>query len=129
MNDDRRKIINQQRLSNCLPELIDKVKGLIKDLEARGIKPLVTQGYRSIATQNKLYALGRSVPGKIVTNAKGGQSKHNFGKAVDFAFIDDNGDITWNLKKFKLLGTLAKTHGLKWGGDWKTFKDFPHVEI
>ena len=46
-------------------------------------KVRITQGLRTIAEQDALYAKGRTTPGKKVTNAKGGQSVHNYGFAVD----------------------------------------------
>jgi peptidoglycan LD-endopeptidase CwlK len=131
MNDEKRKQLNHERLS--APEmnavLVKKIWLVIGELESAGIKPLVTCGFRSYAEQNKLYSYGRTRSGKIVTNAKGGQSKHNFGNAVDFAFIDKDGKISWDLNLFRKLGNIAKRHGLHWGGDWYKFKDFPHIEL
>lgn len=122
--------INTDRLSDSelKPELVTKVHALIALAKGRGYSLLVTQGFRSVKEQNDLYAQGRTRPGKIVTNAKGGQSNHNFGKAVDFAFVQ-NGQVSWDPKLFKLLGSWAAAVGLKWGGNWVHFKDLPHVEI
>lgn len=39
------------------------------------------------------------------------------GKIVKHA---PNGDI------MKTIVKIAKSHGFSWGGDWKTFKDYPH---
>jgi peptidoglycan L-alanyl-D-glutamate endopeptidase CwlK len=50
----------------------------------------LTSGYRSKKEQNELYAQGRSKPGQVVTNAKAGQSYHNYGLAVDFVIIHKN---------------------------------------
>ncbi|MED0738884.1 M15 family metallopeptidase, partial [Aneurinibacillus thermoaerophilus] len=64
----------------------------------RGIYVLITQGYRSIAEQNELYAQGRTKPGKIVTNAKGGTSYHNYGLALDFAlYTPDGKQVVWDM--------------------------------
>lgn len=129
MNDERRRKLNAQRLAGCADKIKTDIPIVISELEAIGIKPLITCGFRSVAEQNRLYAQGRTRAGKIVTNAKGGQSKHNFGKAVDFAFIDSAGNISWDLKLFRKLAVLCKARGFKWGGDWKKFKDYPHIEI
>jgi peptidoglycan L-alanyl-D-glutamate endopeptidase CwlK len=122
--------LNNQRLAdpNLKPELVDKVRELIALASSQGYSLLVTQGFRSVAQQNALYALGRTRPGKIVTNAKGGQSNHNFGRAVDFAFIV-KGEVSWLPSLYAKLGKLAEQSGLDWGGNWKHFKDLPHVEI
>lgn len=125
---DRIEKLNAERLSKVDPVLATKCRQLIELANQNGQFLLVTQGFRSIAEQNKLYAQGRTTKGKIVTNAKGGQSNHNFGRAVDFAFIV-NGEVSWNDKLYKQIGVWAKVVGLKWGGNWKSFKDYPHVEL
>lgn len=129
-NAERVANLNRDRLSSAhlKPELVKRVWALIAAAKNDGYTLIVTQGFRSIAEQNALYAQGRTKPGKIVTNARGGQSNHNHGEAVDFAFVID-GEITWDVSVYQNVGVWARTVGLKWGGDWKRFKDFPHVEI
>ncbi len=61
----------------------------------------ISAGYRSLEEQAALYGKGRvySYNGKnysnlakpIVTNAKPGQSYHNFGLAIDFFIVSDDG--------------------------------------
>lgn len=130
--------ITAQRLAdpNLKPDLVAKVKRLIQAANFAGTGVfvlMVSQGFRSIAQQNALFAQGRTKAGKIVTNARGGKSNHNFGKAVDFAFAVRNAkgtyDISWDDKLYKKLGAWASMVDLKWGGNFKTFKDMPHVEI
>lgn len=89
---------------------------------------------RTIAEQDDLYAQGRTKDGRIVTNAKGGQSIHNYGLAFDIVIlIDTNKDgtfetATWNGKYFDQVVRLLKSYGYEWGGDWKRFKDAPHFQ-
>ncbi len=65
----------------------------------------IVQGLRTIAEQDALYAQGRTKPGKIVTNARGGSSYHNYGVAIDFAILidkDGNGtydELSWDIRK------------------------------
>jgi peptidoglycan LD-endopeptidase CwlK len=75
------------------------------------------QGYRSIAEQNELYAQGRKKPGKIVTNARGGYSYHNFGLAFDIAIQNDDGSLCWSVAdtRWKTAGVIGKSLGLEWG--------------
>lgn len=122
--------LNDERLgdSNLKPALVSKVRKLIALAAADGHSLIVTQGFRSIAQQNALYAQGRTKPGKIVTNARGGQSNHNKGTAVDLAFVV-NGAVTWEESLYRKLGKYSEAVGLKWGGNWKRFKDKPHVEL
>jgi len=95
-------------------------------LAEQGIRVVLTWGYRSIESQNGLYAKGRTAPGSIVTNARGGYSWHNFGLAADYAFVID-GKVTWN-GPWDVFGKVARQCELEWGGDWKRFTDRPHVQ-
>ncbi|MHB1000796.1 MAG: M15 family metallopeptidase [Armatimonadota bacterium] len=108
------------------PEFAKKIAIFEGKLEDRGIKVILTWGYRSVTEQNKLFAKGRTAPGSIVTSARGGYSWHNYGRAADYAFII-NGKVTWN-GPWDTFGRIAKECGLEWGGAWKNFKDRPHVQ-
>lgn len=102
------------------------------DLEVR-----LTSGYRSAKEQNALYAQGRSEPGRVVTNAKAGQSYHNYGLAVDFVIIHNNEtDYDLNTDRnrndipdWQELGELGRALGFEWGGDWNSFPDYPHLQM
>ena len=117
------------KLSKVNPVLRIKIAQVIANLAAQGLDVRVVSGLRSFSEQDALFAQGRTKPGEIVTNARAGQSNHNFALAVDLcAFIDNQPD--WNdLKAFAAIGAEAKKAGLHWGGDWKKLKDLPHVEI
>lgn len=120
----------EDRLSKIHPTLADKARQLIAKAHAEGIDLVVTQGLRTIAEQNALYAQGRTAPGKIVTKAKGGSSYHNFGLAFDIAVRKENGDIDWDTAKlYNRVGQLGKSIGLEWGGDFKSIKDTPHFQL
>lgn len=105
---------------------------------------------RTFAEQDALYAKGRTRlfdnSGKrlgVVTKAKGGQSIHNYGLALDIVLIKDtNGDGTFESASWETnvdfdkdgkadwmeVVDILKKHGWTWGGDWKSFKDVPHFE-
>lgn len=90
-------------------------------------------GYRSVAEQNELHAQGRTKPGKIVTNAKGGESFHNFGIAADFAFDTDEKAFGlqpgWELETYRpLANAVTAIEELESGFFWK-FTDPGHVQI
>lgn len=97
----------------------------------------ITQGLRTFSEQDDLYAIGRTKPGKKVTNAKGGQSVHNYGFAVDICLIIDGKIASWDIKKDwdndgvadwdECVKIFAK-YGWSWGGNWTSFKDMPHFE-
>ena len=71
----------------------------------------------------------RTAPGKIVTNAKAGQSFHNFRCAVDVVPIVA-GKPRWDVKDevWQKIGALGKAQGLEWAGDWKRFREYPHFQ-
>jgi peptidoglycan LD-endopeptidase CwlK len=119
-----------KRMGAVKPIVKEKVLEIIKEAYDEGIYVLITDGYRSYAEQDALYAQGRTKPGKIVTNAKGGQSNHNFGIAVDFCLTNKEGTAAyWTVNKdWKRVAAIAKSKGFEWGGDWTSFKDNPHLE-
>lgn len=121
---------SNRKLVNVHPYVKNKAIELIKKAYAEGIYVQVTQGFRSIEEQNELYAQGRTKPGKIVTNAKGGQSIHNYGLAFDIVILNNDGSLNWNTsdKRWRRVGQIGQSIGLEWGGTWKTFKDYPHFQ-
>lgn len=90
-----------------------------------GFPLVVTSEYRSIEEQDKLYAQGRTTPGQIVTNARGGESFHNYKVAFDVAIVK-NGIYDYNIPP--VVGWIGNLIGLTWGGSWKSFVDRPHFQ-
>lgn len=120
-------------VSGVEKDLAERTRYVIKKSFSEGIYICVVNPcYRSHAEQNALYEQGRTKPGNIVTQAKGGQSNHNYGVAVDLClYTDDGKDVIWetNTKRWKRVVAVAKSVGFKWGGDWTDFKDYPHFEL
>ncbi|WP_117168886.1 M15 family metallopeptidase [Paraliobacillus sediminis] len=104
---------------------------LIKLAYREGIYVQISEGYRSNDSQTDLYNQGRTTSGNIITNAKAGQSKHNYGLAVDYFLVSDDGeDAIWDVNsKWKRAAAIAKSLGFAWGGDWTSFRDYPHLEM
>lgn len=95
-----------------------------------GVHPFITQTDRSFEESDHLYQQGRTVPGSIVTNAKAGQSYHNYKMALDFC-LQIGGKAIWDQKNpnWKIVVDCFKKRGFKWGGDWVgKLKDYPHLE-
>lgn len=97
---------------------------------------------RTFKEQDDLYAIGRTVKGRKVTNASGGKSFHNYGLAFDIVLLldlDGNGTFesaSWETyvdfdgdgkSDWMEVVLIAKQYGWTWGGDWK-FIDKPHFE-
>jgi len=90
-------------------------------------------GNRTWDEQAKIYAQGRSAPGKIVTNAKPGYSNHNYGIAVDMGVFKEgkylDGSKPSEAEAFhRKAAEVAAKYNIEWGGSWKSFKDYPHFE-
>lgn len=135
-------------ISILSPEMRVKAVAFLSICKQKNINVVVIETFRTHEVQSAYYAQGReslkSVNDKRlkaglavitekenvkITNTKPGMSKHNIGKAFDVAPAV-NGKIIWNDSAlFRELGSIGKSVGLKWGGDWKSFKDSPHFEI
>jgi peptidoglycan LD-endopeptidase CwlK len=101
---------------------------------ANGIELRVTQGLRTWNQQDLLYAQGRTDPGKIVTEAPGGYSGHNFGYCADIVPADENFPVftpDWDAmdSRWKQVLTMAKGANLAEGAEWRTFPDRPHLYL
>lgn len=119
--------LSVDRLNKLHPKVRNTFKNFIEAAETRlNITLRITDGYRSIAQQDELYAQGRTKPGKIVTNSKGGQSYHNYGLAVDLVpMVGNKPDYNYDYEKIK---EIAAEYGIAWGGDFKRLVDKPHFE-
>ena len=121
---------SEKRLQQLHPALAVAVRAMVADLATKGTVVEVVQGLRTFAEQDDLYAKGRTTPGPIVTQARGGESNHNFGLAVDLCPFT-NGTPDWNapMSVWAAIGASAEAQGLEWGGQWKKFLDKPHVQL
>ncbi|ANY67747.1 hypothetical protein BBD42_15690 [Paenibacillus sp. BIHB 4019] len=127
------------RLSGLLPVVKAAAEALIERSYKRGVPIVITQGLRTYAEQDALYAQGRTKAGSIVTNARAGYSYHNFGVAIDFSLLSEDGrSVYWDTKRdadkdgiadWNEVVAEAKALGFAWGGDWTSFKDYPHFEM
>ena len=89
----------------------------------------IAGAYRSITEQDALYAQGRNGnSGQKVTNAKGGQSYHNFGLAFDLVEIKADKSANYEYDH-GLVSNIGKNLGFEWGGDWKSIVDKPHYQM
>lgn len=122
--------ISETRLGEVAPQLAEKIRQLDTMLQAEGIQIQVTQSLRPWSEQEALYAQGRTAPGSVVTNAQPGYSWHNFGLAVDVAPFDAN-QPDWNVNHpvWQRLVTVGGSLGLVSGSEWRTFPDWPHLQL
>lgn len=144
--------ISYKNMAGVNPILQDKVIKIITDLYVKhNVRFAAHMGVRTLSQQQALYAQGRSsleevnrlrkkagygpitaAGNKKVTGVQ--VSWHNFGVAVDLVEDGDpnKAGIQWSwasIKNYLLIGAIAKSYGLIWGGYWKSIKDYPHVEL
>lgn len=133
--------INNQAASlptSLNPVVKEKSSQLIQQAAKKGIVVVITDGFRSFEDQNRLYQQGRTASGNIVTNAKAGESYHNYGLAIDFALKTPSGNVIWDRQydgnrngkaDWTEVVEISKSLGFQWGGDWAKFKDYPHLQM
>ena len=122
-------MINSRKIEDLLPEVAEKIKAFIELCRKNGVDIIITSTYRDNESQTALYNQGRTTPGAKVTNAKAGESYHNYRCAADFAPVV-NGKINWNdTATFTKCGKLAEQCGLEWAGRWTSFPELAHVQF
>lgn len=143
MNPDQ---ITLQRIEHIHPKLREELRQIYKEICQNLTGKLgcrFVQVFRTFAEQDALYAQGRNGDKRQkVTSARGGQSYHNYGLAVDFCLINDkdedgkvtSSEIVWDrstdIDKDKVVDWIEvvkvfQKYGWIWGAAWK---DFPHFE-
>jgi peptidoglycan L-alanyl-D-glutamate endopeptidase CwlK len=123
--------MSSRKIEDLHPQFQGMVRSLLdvgqKAINETGWTFFITDGYRSLEEQNKLYAQGRTEGTKILTNAKAGQSPHNYGLAVDLAF-QRNGVLSYLATLYAPIYKIARDLGFELGADWQGFTDRPHFE-
>jgi peptidoglycan L-alanyl-D-glutamate endopeptidase CwlK len=122
-------MINSRSLDELIPEARQRVDKFIALCKENGIDLLVTSTYRDMESQTALYDQGRTTEGKIVTNARAGESFHNYRCAVDVVPLV-NGKPEWDGSSpvWAKVGALGKEAGLEWAGEWHSFKELAHFQ-
>lgn len=124
--------------NDLYPYFHDLIIPAVELCQKQGMAIYIFEGYRTYQRSDWLYAQGRTRPGNIVTNARGGFSAHNFGFAVDLVFDGDSRDgIQWSwdgdyhhTKYSQVAKTvLGAAKGIEWAGNWVHFKETPHFQL
>ena len=138
VNDFIMDAITKKKINELHPAIRSKAIELVNRAEKQGIKLRIYDALRSYENQQKLFnyptdGIDNNNDGIIdnasekVTNAKPGESFHNFALAFDTVEIKD-GKALWKNPKWERIGEIGESLGLEWGGRWK-FKDLPHFQI
>lgn len=127
--------VTQDKIMLLHPSVRVEMTNIIKEINSKlteRSKVRISQGLRTFAEQDALFNQKPKV-----TNAKGGQSVHNYGFAVDIVLIIDGKTASWDTTKDwdndkvadwdECVKVFAK-YGWSWGGTWTSFKDMPHFD-
>ena len=141
--------ITLERIESAHPLLVEELKCIYADINkaitSKYAKFRFSHVLRSDKEQNDLYAQGRTKPGKIVTNARAGESNHNYGLAVDIVQLldkDKNGTFetaSWDIKldadfdgipDWNEVVSIFERYGWQWGlfNSKGQRYDFPHFQ-
>lgn len=119
-------MLNSRNLSDLRADVRVNVGTLLALCKEQGLNVLITQTLRDNEYQAYLYAQGRTRPGSIITNSKT-TTFHGAGLAIDFC-ENRKGHEYNDPSFFQNVAIIAKGIGFSWGGDWKTFVDYPHLQ-
>jgi len=132
-------MISSRSLEVLHPTVKRMAQDFLQRCAADDIDLLVTCTFRDAEEQNRLYARGRTVlwenGAKVrkVTNAKAGQSFHNYRLALDVVPLR-GGKPVWGTAGadgllWQRVGAHGKAAGLEWAGDWLRFKEMAHFQF
>lgn len=123
-------MIASRDLADLLPSVRERAQLFHVRCQQAGIDLLVTSTYRDKESQDALYAQGRTAPGPVVTNARGGESMHNYRLAFDVVPMR-NGKCVWDAADpvWAQVGELGEEVGLEWAGRWVHFREYPHFQF
>ena len=127
--------VSLERVNTLSPKLVASATKILDEAWRKRIPAYVIWGSRTIEQQDLLYRYGRSMPGDIVTNKRGGFSPHNYGLALDFCLVHGDKFLSWEdvyhieywrLKWRKLIKMFEAED---WTSGWRAVNFQPgHVE-
>lgn len=116
-------------LDDLLAVVEKKALAHVEACKEAGIDLLIYCTFRSFAEQDELYKQGRQVPGNIVTNARGGESYHNYHVAYDCVALVGGKPAWGDSVLARKVGELGESVGLEWSGRWKgSLKETAHFQ-
>jgi len=125
--------VSNERISQLDQKMQPLANLALNMMYGQGQPVRVVQGLRTFEEQDALYAIGRTtqLDRSPVTNARAGESAHNFGKAIDVYPLEEGRVVIppSSDQRWQTISNVGKNVGLKWGGDFKRLKDYPHLEM
>lgn len=122
-------MINSRDFDKLRPRTREKAVAFQTACREAGVPVLIYQTLRDKEYQDSLYAQGRTMPGKIVTNAKGGQSYHEYGVAFDFVPLVGGLPAWKDTEQYMKCIAIGEKLGLESGKNFKDSKGRPLVDL
>ena len=104
-------------------------KLFLEKCQETGLVIGICQTLRTAEYQNQLYQLGRTTPGKIVTNCDGYKSKSNHQDGMAFDYFQNIKGHEWDKSFYDKAAKIGKSLGLEMGHYWTKFVDSPHCNV
>lgn len=128
-------MITSRSVDDLDPDVRTKAVALqIKVKQEHGIDVLIYCTYRDNEAQDELYSHGRNGDTRpVVTNARGGQSAHNYRRAFDCVPLV-LGKPMWDANDphsgymIGMVGAAGEALGLEWAGRWTSFRELVHYQ-
>jgi len=122
-------MISSRDMGDLVEPAKTHLQALLNAWSLAGYTILVTSTYRDSEAQDALYARGRSTPGPIVTDARGGESFHQYRCAMDVVpLINGKCDWTGSDPIWRQMIDIAHVQGITCGADWATFHELCHFQ-
>ena len=102
------------------PQFAFSILRLFINAHKEGLRVCIFETYRSQERQLDLFNKGKT---KLSKNGM-----HHFGVATDVVFRTEKNQPIWH-GNWEALGKIGKEFGLFWGGDWESFRDYPHFQL
>jgi peptidoglycan LD-endopeptidase CwlK len=130
---------NEEAIRRAHPAIREMIRQFINRTAESGITILIYFVDRSFDLQNELFQRpfnGKDDDGdgfvdeadEKVTNAKAGQSYHNYALAIDVVETK-NGVALWKNPNWTKIGEIGESVGFEWGGRWTKLLDRPHFQF
>ena len=120
----------QEKLNSLDPAMKPKVEKVIETLKLKGFQPKLFFAHRTLHEQQEIFKKGHSkVKFSFHTAYKNGKPNAYAVDIIDKRWAWEGGTEAQRNSFWKALGEAGKKEGLYWGGDWKSFKDWAHLQF
>lgn len=123
-------MINSRKIDDLATAAKIRALDFVHECKKAEIDLLVTCTYRDAEAQDEIYAHGRTAPGPRRTNARGGQSFHQYRVALDVVPLV-HGKPVWNTADpiWARVGAIGEACGLEWAARWKRNREYAHFQF